>query len=183
MKLVEASEKVAINAKKCGLVYYKLFNEHFRALWNKKQDSFLQISTAELQVLQIIDNMFGYTEFVSENSITDVNVDNISDPKQFYESEEQLYTRIKDVLYSNDIEKMAEQQRMLKIHDQDDDMTARPKNKMTQNKILQTELCTLINACDDDELTAVYNVVSMYIDAYEKYASSIVVLIDQQIKL
>ena len=108
-------------------------------------------------------------------------MDNIPDAKQFYESEEQLYTSIKDVLYSNDIEKMAEQQRMLKIHDLDD-MTAGPKNRMIQNKILQTKLYTLINASDDD-LTTVYDVVSMYVDAYEKYANSIVALIDQQIKL
>ena len=185
MKLVEASEKVAINAKKCGLVYYKLFNGHFRALWNKKQDSYLQLSTTELQVIQIISNMSGYTEFVSKCSITDINdinVDNVPDAKQFYKSDEQLCTSIKDVLYSNNIVKMAEQQSTLRIHDLDDDMTAGPKNKMTQNKILQTELCTVINGCDDD-LTAVYDCVSMYVDAYEEYANSIIALIDQQTKL
>ena len=183
VKLVEASEKVFINAKNCGLVYFKLFNGHFRTLWNKKQDSYLQISTTELQVLQIIDNMFGYEEFVGECSINvDINVDNIPDAKQFHEAEEQLCTSIKDVLYSNDIDKMAEQQRMLRIHDLSDDMTAGPKNVMTRNEILQTELRTLINVCDDN-LTAVYDSVSMYVDAYEKYASSIIALIHQQTKL
>ena len=181
VKLLEASEKAVINAKKCSSVYLKLFNEHFRPLWNKKQDRCLQVNTVELKIFQIIDDMFEYTKFISENSITYVDLDNILDVKQLYETEERLCTSIKDVLYSSDIEKMAKQQSKLKINGTNDDLTVRPKNKKAHNKILINKLFNVTYGHED--LKAVYDSVSLYVDAYEKYADSIIAIIDLQIKL
>lgn len=182
--MVEASEQVLVNAKRTGLLYYKLFNEHFRVLWNKKQDRYSEASTTELQILQIIEDMFGYTEFASKGSITNVNVNNIPDAKKFFDSEEQLHTSIKSVLYSSDIKEMTEQQKKLKLYGMkdDDDLTVGLKNKLTENKILLTELYTIVNGCDDD-FSAIYDALSNYVDAYGKYVDSTVVMIDQQTKL
>ena len=182
VRLAEASEKVFINSKKCGLVYHKLFNEHFRVLWNKKQDRYSKANTTQLQILAIIEDMFGYAKFSSECSITDVNMDNIPDANQFFELEEKLYTNIRNVLYSGDIKMMSEQQKKLKLHGMTDDLTMELKDKLTQNKNLLSELCTIINECDDD-FSAVYDIVSNYVDTYDKYVDSTIVLIDQQTKL
>ena len=182
VRLAEASEKVFVNAKKCGLVYHKLFNEHFRVLWNKKQDRYSKANTTQLQILAIIEDMFGYTKFSSEYSITDVNMDNIPDANQFFELEEKLYTNIRNVLYSGDIKMMTDQQRKLKLYGMTDDLTMELKDKLTQNKNLLSELCTIINECDDD-FSAVYDIVSNYVDTYDKYVDSTIVLIDQQTKL
>lgn len=179
VKLVEASEKVFLHAKTCGQVYYELFNEHFRVLWNKKQDRYSETSSTELQ---IIDNMFGYTYFATQCSITDINVDNKPDVKQFFDSEERLHTSIKSTLYSGNIEKMIEQQRALKLHGMTDELTAGPKNRLAENKILLNELNSIVNGCDDD-FTAIYRIASLYVDAYGKYVDSTVDLIDQQTKL
>ena len=143
VRLAEASEKVFVNAKKCGLVYHKLFNEHFRVLWNKKQDRYSKANTTQLQILAIIEDMFGYTKFSSEYSITDVSMDNIPDANQFFELGEKLYTNIRNVLYSGDIKMMTEQQRKLKLYGMTDDLTMELKDKLTQTKICYLNLALL----------------------------------------